>query len=118
MLTQGPYLEIAALTPGSERPVRARLSAVVGEIGAKLSGEGPEGTTMQIGCPECGTSLESTERCSLCGAPLARLNLRGGGTYQLCSRRGCGGQTISGPCTSEGLVPLAGRTSDSSQEGS
>jgi len=117
MLTQGPHLEIAAVTPGSERPVRARLSAIIGEIGAKLSGEGPEGTITQIRCPECAMSLESTERCSLCGAPLARLNLRGGGTYQLCSRRGCGGQTISGPCTSEGLVALVGRASDSSREG-
>jgi len=118
MLTQGQHLEIAAVTPGAERPVRATLSAIVGETGAKLSGEGPEGTLTQLRCPECGVSLETGERCSLCSAPLARLPLRGGGTYQVCSRRGCAEQSISGPCTSEGLVALVGSAAEPPQEDS
>jgi iron only hydrogenase large subunit-like protein len=117
-LTQGQHLEIAAVPPDSDRPLRASLSAILGETGAKLSGEGPEGTIAQMRCPECGVSLETDQRCSLCQAPLARLNLRGGGTYQVCSRRGCNGQTISGPCTSEGLAALMGRATDPSEDGS
>jgi len=117
MLTQGEYLEIAVVTPGFEPPVRLTLSSVVGGSGAKAAADGAEGTIMQIRCPECGASLEINERCVLCHAPLARLALCGGGTYRICSRRGCRGQTISGACTSEGLVALAWPVANASQEG-
>jgi NAD-dependent dihydropyrimidine dehydrogenase PreA subunit len=118
MLTQGQCLQLAAVTTDSARPVRATLSAVVGELNTKLSGEVPEGTISQISCPECGKSLEIDQHCSLCSAPLVQLNLRGGGTYRLCSRRGCGMQIIAGPCTSEGIVPLVGAPVSLPEEGS
>jgi Fe-S-cluster-containing hydrogenase component 2 len=117
-LTHGRQLEIALVTPGFAEPVRTILSAVMGVNTLKPIGEEPEGVIMQIHCPDCGKRLEIGEHCSLCGAPLARLNLRGGGTYQLCSRRGCMGQTVSGPCTSEGLVALNEPDADPTKEGS
>jgi Fe-S-cluster-containing hydrogenase component 2 len=116
-LTHGRKLEIALVTPGFKEPVRTVLSAVMGVYTRKPKVEDDEGVIMQICCPECGKSLEIDEHCCRCGAPLARLNLRGGGSYQLCSRRACPGQTISGPCTNEGLVALNEPITDPIKEG-
>jgi Fe-S-cluster-containing hydrogenase component 2 len=113
LLTRGPHLELAAVLPDSDRPVRVTVSAIVGEAVAGARADLPDGTVTELRCPECETSLEIAETCSRCGAALARLGLRGGGTFQLCSRRGCRGQSITGPCTSEGIVVLAERVSDS-----
>ena len=40
-------------------------------------------------CPECGASLLLKDSCEECKAPLAYLELKNGGTVQICSRRGC-----------------------------
>jgi len=117
LLTRGERLDIAVVTPGFEPPVRVTLSAVLGESVAHGDGDAPAGAVMQLRCPECGQSLEIDERCRLCDAPLAQLALWGGGTYQLCSRRGCRGQTLAGPCTSEGLIALPDLTSPAPKEG-
>jgi methionyl-tRNA synthetase len=40
-------------------------------------------------CPECNASLLLKDFCEECNAPLAFLELKNGGTVQICSRRGC-----------------------------
>ena len=40
-------------------------------------------------CPDCGASLVVKDSCEECHAPLAFLELKNGGTLQICSRRGC-----------------------------
>lgn len=40
-------------------------------------------------CPECHSSLMLEDLCEECNSPLAFLELRNGGTVQICSRRGC-----------------------------
>jgi hypothetical protein len=116
MVSDGEHLEIAVVTPGSDRPLRATLSAVLGDTGIGPSGEVAAGTVTGVRCAQCGRSLESDQRCGLCAAPMARLDLRGGGTFHVCSRWGCSGQVITGPCTSEGLVPLLAGSSSARRE--
>ncbi len=40
-------------------------------------------------CPECNASLLLKDLCEECKAPLAFLELKNGGTVQICSRQGC-----------------------------
>jgi methionyl-tRNA synthetase len=40
-------------------------------------------------CPECNASLLLKDLCEECKAPLTFLELKNGGTVQICSRRGC-----------------------------
>lgn len=52
-------------------------------------------TVAQLLCPHCRTALNGSGKCSACGAPMATLKVRGGGTYAVCPRIGCDGHTLS-----------------------
>jgi methionyl-tRNA synthetase len=49
----------------------------------------PKDEIVLLFCPECGASLVLKELCEECHAPLAFMELKNGGTVQICSRRGC-----------------------------
>ena len=49
----------------------------------------PEEEMVLFSCPECNASLILKDLCEECKAPLAFLELKNGGTVQICSRRGC-----------------------------
>ena len=49
----------------------------------------PEEELALFSCPECNASLILKDLCEECKAPLAFLELKNGGTVQICSRRGC-----------------------------
>ena len=49
----------------------------------------PEEEMAIFSCPECNASLILKDLCEECKAPLAFLELKSGGTVQICSRRGC-----------------------------
>jgi methionyl-tRNA synthetase len=49
----------------------------------------PEEEMVLFSCPECNASLLLKDLCEECNAPLAYLELKNGGTVQICSRRGC-----------------------------
>jgi methionyl-tRNA synthetase len=49
----------------------------------------PQGEMVLFFCPECNASLLLKDLCEECKAPLTFLELKNGGTVQICSRRGC-----------------------------
>jgi NADH-quinone oxidoreductase subunit E len=65
------------------------LSSLYGDYRIETEYEIPPGTVCQFFCPSCHAELKSTRLCANCDAPMIILLVRGGGTVQFCSRRGC-----------------------------
>jgi predicted RNA-binding Zn-ribbon protein involved in translation (DUF1610 family) len=66
-----------------------RLSCLYGSYNVSTEFEIPEGTVVNFICPHCSSEIQSTLDCSDCGAPMIPMLVNGGGTVQICSRRGC-----------------------------
>lgn len=65
------------------------LSAIYGSFNIVSEFHIPEEEIVLFFCPECHASLLLKDLCEECKAPLAFLELKNGGTVQICSRRGC-----------------------------
>lgn len=65
------------------------LSSLFGSYRIKSEIYVPEEEMVLFFCPECNASLLLKDLCEECKAPLAFLELKNGGTVQICSRRGC-----------------------------
>lgn len=65
------------------------LSAVFGSFNILSDIYIPKEEIVLFFCPECNASLLLKDLCEECKAPLAFLELKSGGTVQICSRRGC-----------------------------
>jgi NADH-quinone oxidoreductase subunit E len=66
-----------------------RLSSLYGDYRTETEYEIPQGAIVHFFCPRCHAELKSGRLCPDCDAPTILLLARGGGTVQLCSRRGC-----------------------------
>jgi len=66
-----------------------RLSCLYGSYSISTEFEIPEGTVVNFICPHCNSQIHSTSVCSQCGALMIPMPVDGGGTVQICSRRGC-----------------------------
>ena len=66
-----------------------RLSSLYGDYRIESEYEVPRGAIIHFFCPNCHAELKSTRLCSNCDAPMIIMFVRGGGTVQFCSRRGC-----------------------------
>jgi len=66
-----------------------RLSSLYGDYRIESEYEIPPGAVVHFFCPSCHTELRSGRLCATCDAPMIILFVRGGGTIQFCSRRGC-----------------------------
>jgi NADH-quinone oxidoreductase subunit E len=66
-----------------------RLSSLYGSFNISTEFEVPEGTVVGFTCPHCSSEINSMSDCSDCGAPMILMFVNGGGTVQICSRRGC-----------------------------
>jgi len=66
-----------------------RLSCMYGSYNVSTELDVPVDAVAEFRCPHCRVQLPSTSDCSLCGAPMAPMLVRGGGIVQICSRRGC-----------------------------
>jgi len=66
-----------------------RLSSLYGSYTMESKHEIPLDTVLNCFCPHCGAELGTASNCSICGAPMVPLVVRGGGIVQICSRRGC-----------------------------
>lgn len=66
-----------------------RLSSLYGS--QELAAEFPvtQGSVVEFQCPHCHIPLPSPTQCWDCNAPVASLQLVGGGRLNLCCRRGC-----------------------------
>lgn len=82
-----PSLAIHAAADGVQALVR--LSSLYGSYTVATDIAIPEGTVVNFSCPHCKTVIDGTSDCSECHAPIIALPVTGGGTVQLCSRRGC-----------------------------
>jgi hypothetical protein len=55
----------------------------------------PQDAVVNFFCPHCHAELVGTSPCDRCGAPVVPMLVRGGGgTVQICSRRGCKGHLL------------------------
>ncbi len=66
-----------------------RLSSLYGSYTIKADHEIPWDTVVHFFCPHCHAELTSWADCTRCSAPMVSMLVRGGGTVQICSRRGC-----------------------------
>ncbi|NOZ87123.1 MAG: hypothetical protein GXP49_12815 [Deltaproteobacteria bacterium] len=66
-----------------------RLSTLYGSYNLESEFPIPQGSLVNLYCRSCGKSLESTRKCDLCGAPMAKMKLASGGYIQVCMRKGC-----------------------------
>ena len=66
-----------------------RLSSLYGDYRIESEYDIPSGAVVHLFCPSCHAELRSGRLCATCDAPMIILVVRGGGTVQFCSRRGC-----------------------------
>jgi NADH-quinone oxidoreductase subunit E len=66
-----------------------RLSSLYGDYRIESEYDIPRGAVVHFFCPSCHAELRSGRLCADCDAPMIVLLVRGGGTVQFCSRRGC-----------------------------
>ncbi|MFO7652305.1 MAG: NAD(P)H-dependent oxidoreductase subunit E [Candidatus Krumholzibacteriia bacterium] len=70
------------------------LSSLYGSYKVSSEYEIPPGTVVQLFCPHCHGEMLGGGACGDCGAPMVPMIVRGGGTVQICSRRGCLGHIL------------------------
>jgi ssDNA-binding Zn-finger/Zn-ribbon topoisomerase 1 len=66
-----------------------RLSSVYGSFLVESEFPIPHNAVVEISCPHCHQTLESTVNCEVCLAPMVPLVMQSGGRLFICSRRGC-----------------------------
>jgi len=66
-----------------------RLSSLYGSSSISAEHEIPPQTVVSFFCPHCHAQLVGRSVCAACEAPMVPMLVRGGGTVQVCSRRGC-----------------------------
>ena len=66
-----------------------RLSSLYGSHNIAAEYDIPLDTVASLRCPHCEAELRCSWDCPTCGAPMAAMALRGGGTVRICARRGC-----------------------------
>lgn len=66
-----------------------RLSSLYGSPTVLSEHEITQGAEVGFYCPHCHEALDGLSTCPECAASMVPLIVRGGGTVQVCSRRGC-----------------------------
>lgn len=71
-----------------------RLSSLYGSYHVESEYKIPWDTVVMFFCPHCHTELIGAVSCPECGERMVPLFVRGGGTVQICPRRGCKGHLL------------------------
>jgi len=71
-----------------------RLSSLYGSYNFESEFEIPYELKANIFCPHCHEDLVGSSECPECGAKMILMIVRGGGTVQICPRRGCRGHML------------------------
>jgi len=71
-----------------------RLSSLYGSYSIESEYELPMDIVLNLFCPNCHTELMGVTDCPECGTPMVPLIVEGGGTIQICPRRGCRGHLL------------------------
>lgn len=66
-----------------------RLSSLYGSFTVSSELDIPVGTVTDFYCPHCHGRIAGASDCPMCDAPMVPMLVTGGGTVQICSRRGC-----------------------------
>jgi len=72
-----------------------RLSSLYGSHAIAYEHEIPLNNVAQFYCPHCFNEIPSFSNCAECGSSMAALFLREGCTWEVCTRRGCGGHMLN-----------------------
>ena len=71
-----------------------RLSSLYGSYTVKSEYPVPSGSVVNFFCPHCQAGLADSSCCPECAGPMALMLVRGRGTAQICTRRGCAGHML------------------------
>lgn len=71
-----------------------RISSLYGSFNFKSEHDIPLDTKLNIFCPHCHTELVGGLDCPECRTTMVTMIVRGGGTVQVCPRRGCKGHIL------------------------
>jgi hypothetical protein len=85
------------------------LSALFGDRSVEDDLTLQDGDVVDLSCPRCESSLMLSLPCKICGAPMASLNVAGGGTLEFCSRRGCKAHALGGTGDIDDMMSLLHR---------
>ncbi len=109
VLTKGNRVVLDAFVKATHQDGQVALSALFGDYSVETDLEIPDGAVAEFRCPECDASIMLAIPCRICGAPMASLNLPGGGYLEFCSRRGCKGHALGGVGDVDDMVSLMNR---------
>lgn len=82
-----PSVRVRVALDGKESWLR--LSSLYGSYSILAEHDVPLDTVVSFLCPHCKEELVGSCACPFCRAPMVTMAVRGGGTAQVCSRRGC-----------------------------
>ena len=71
-----------------------RLSSLYGSYNFEAEFEIPFDAAANFFCPHCHEDLVGSSECPECGAKMILMIVRGGGTVQICPKRGCKGHLL------------------------
>ncbi len=109
ILTEGATVHLDAHVDEQNQDGAVFLSAVFGDHGITTDLAIREGATVEFRCPHCDASLMLRHPCTLCGAPMASINITSGGYLEFCSRRGCRGHALGGFGDVDQMMSLVNR---------
>jgi len=108
-LTDGTRVRLDGHVRRTQQHGEISLSAVFGDYGAEADLALQEGDVVELGCPKCEASLMLPLACKICGAPMASLDVAGGGYVEFCSRRGCRAHALGGTGNIDDMMSLLNR---------
>ncbi|MDP8207874.1 MAG: NAD(P)H-dependent oxidoreductase subunit E [Candidatus Electryonea clarkiae] len=71
-----------------------RMSSLYGSYKSEAEYDIPENQVINFFCPHCHTELIGAADCTECGTQMIPMIVRGGGTVQVCPRKGCKGHIL------------------------
>ncbi len=95
-LNEGQKVHLDAYIRETNQDGKVYLSALFGDHTVSTDLDIADGMAVEFRCPLCDQSLMLEMPCRLCGAPMASLNIQGGGVVEFCSRRGCKAHALGG----------------------
>jgi predicted RNA-binding Zn-ribbon protein involved in translation (DUF1610 family) len=106
VLTEGTMVVLDGFVRDTHQDGQVALSALFGDYTVETELQIPEGAVVEFRCPKCDASIMLAIPCRICGAPMASLNLTGGGYLEFCTRRGCKGHALGGVGNIDDMVSL------------
>ena len=111
-LNEGDRIPLDGIVAGSSARGVVKLSAIFGDYSIETDLDIPEGSLVTFICPKCEESLMVSQKCEICQAPLASLELKKVGHVDFCTRRGCSGHALGGLGDVNQMIELLNKITD------